>query len=112
MEEIDCEVSTRMSELKGLTMRLPDLAVLSDTVALKSEPINVIRLYSTLALLESSSKWTFIAPRTGKPVTLTLFSTPELGDEQGFLVKDNTCWNKLFSQLNSTIAHFSLFYTA
>ena len=106
-ETFECGVETRLESIKGITMKLPSLGVVPEKATLKSTTTDVLRLYSRIV----DSNCTFTTPRESKPVTLAIYSTPELS-EPGFFIKDTACWSKFFNVVNTTITQFSLCYTA
>jgi len=106
-ETFECGVETRLSAIKGITMRLPTLGVVPETTTFKSTPTSVLRLYSRVI----DANYTFVSPRDEKPVTLALYNTFEF-TEPGFYVKDTACWNKFYGVVNTTVTWFSIWYTA
>lgn len=102
----ECPVETRLTELRDITIRLPNLSMVAQPIKAGQNETEAVRLFSRVWGAQS----TLINPRTNKDVIISIYSSPVL-NEPGFFVKDEKCMDQienLVSTLSGENLRFSL----
>jgi hypothetical protein len=98
-ENVECGVEARLDEIRNVTVKLPELSIMSQNIkTTENKETGILRLVSRVQ--EALRQWTMIHPRTEKEVVLSIYSSPAV-NEPGFFVKDAKCFEKIDSIVRS-----------
>jgi DNA mismatch repair ATPase MutL len=98
-ETVECGVEARLDEIRNVTVKLPELSIISQNVkTTENREAGVLRLVSRV--FGSMRNWTLVHPITEKEVLLSIYSSPAV-NEPGFFVKDLKCFDRIDSIVRS-----------
>lgn len=106
-EQIECSVEGRLEEIRNITVRLPVLSMIPETIRTsEGKEAGILRLFSGIAGLNS----TLVHPNSNRPILLSIYSSPVIV-LPGLFVRDARCMNRiesLVSRVGVEGARFSL----
>jgi hypothetical protein len=88
-QDFECAVEARLDEIKGITVRLPNLNLIQDVIRAQGKEVPCVRVLSRV-----TGTSTLVNPRTNKDVVLSVYSSPSVS-EQGWLVRDEQCYRRI-----------------
>jgi len=88
-QDFECAVEARLDEIKGITVRLPNLNMVQDVIRAQGKEVPCVRVLSRV-----TGTSTLVNPRTSKDVVLSVYSSPSVS-EQGWLVRDEQCYRRI-----------------
>jgi len=106
-EQIECSVEGRLEEIRNITLRLPVLSMIPETIRTsEGKEAGILRLFSGISGLNS----TLVHPNSNRPILLSIYSSPVIV-LPGLFVRDARCMNRiesLVSRVGVEGARFSL----
>jgi len=106
-EQIECSVEGRLEEIRNVTVRLPVLTMIPETIRTsEGKETGILRLFSGVVGLNS----TLVHPNSNRPILLSIYSSPVVV-LPGLFVRDARCMHRiesLVSRVGVEGARFSL----